>query len=677
MTGLRTLFWPAGLELHAAPDEGLPVVVLLTSSSVRRGDGPNLIEDPRRALGVKVRGQRATYDHGLFTEDYDLRPDGLQLSFTFTSLPEGDGDLVMELTAHGSVTPRADPPGALLRRPDGAGLSIGGVTTFDADGAFETTAIEVVGKTLKLRVTGAFLKGATPPLVVDPLITGLLPNAFGGAAESRFAIGGPFGDITQVWCRDIYTSSGTSSQAFYRHLDADGQTMGFAFSIPTPTQGEEKSPRAAYIASEDYYVVAMNVQGLTNPLVFGYTNQRAFEGGTGTVTSTAQAAAEVFDLGGESTALDNDLVVVWSQRALGTRSIIATEFELGRGVGSRATQLQEKALGAGDIGTYLAISKGNGTAGRHLVVWTQGGDLVAAILDRDLDILDSGRLGPAGVGATNADVDGNGDHWVIAYRKPGGDLACLPVFWDSSAAAAYVGQERVIGPALLPNPSYWGVVVPPPQPIASVAFAGGSYLVSYLDDNDHSNVVSLDPFDCGDCEGSFVTFVRATPRVGIDRVNVPVTTYHADMVRPVKDRALVVADDTDFYFFGIEDGQNANLGGGCGRGGYAAGSCARVGHQGFTLRLRDSRKEAPAVGLLSAPGTAAIPCGVCTLYASLVGGVAVPATVDGQGNVALPLPIPDDPALLGQGLVAQWAIAGGAGCTGTFDLSDAASIVLQ
>ncbi|MEM7201980.1 MAG: hypothetical protein AAF628_17060 [Planctomycetota bacterium] len=625
---------------------------------------------------MAINGNRATYDRGLCAEHYDLREEGLELSFEFPSLPPGEGDLLIDLDILSEFAPTPDPPGVVLCDADGAGLRLGGVTAISATGARTSTDLEVLGQTLRLRVPGEFLDSAVFPLVVDPLITGMLGNPFGGAAESSFTVGGPTGSMLVAWCWRIDARSGPHSVAVYRQLDGSGMGIGDAFSIESRVGWQNKSPRTAYVASIDTVVAATNVQGpgVSAPLHFHYFDQSLTGGGIGEL-GTPTEIVDVFDLGGESTALDDDLVVVRSRRSGSTRTILANELQLDPGA---PTVLQERVLGQADPGSYLAISKGNGQAGRHLTVWTQGGNLMAAVLDRDLEILDTGRLGPAGQRAANAEVDGNGDHWLVAYRKDSGDLACLPVFWDSTTDSAYVGQERVIGPALLPNHRYWGRTSKPPQPIASVAFAGDSYLVSYLDGNDNSILLSIDPFDCRDCEGAFITFARVTPRTGSEeRTNVPVASPHVDLMSPVNDQAVVVGDDTDFRFFRIDDGQNANLGGGCGRGGYAAGSCARVGHQAFTLRLRDSRKDAPAVGLLSAPAGGPVVCGSCTLHASLAGGVALPATVNAQGNVALPLPIPANPALLGQGLIAQWAVAGGAGCTGTFDLSDAASIVLQ
>ncbi|MEM7202682.1 MAG: VCBS repeat-containing protein [Planctomycetota bacterium] len=132
--------------------------------------------------------------------------------------------------------------------------------------------------------------------------------------------------------------------------------------------------------------------------------------------------------------------MVWSQRALGTRTIIATEFELGRGVGSTASQLQEKVLGEGDIGTYLAISKGNGPAGRHLVVWTQVGDLSAAILDdadQDLDLALGDRLHVND--GTGQFQDVTGTQYPLIASSPVSAVAAADVDGDSDPDLVTVG----------------------------------------------------------------------------------------------------------------------------------------------------------------------------------------------------------------------------------------------
>ncbi|MEM7200133.1 MAG: hypothetical protein AAF628_07700 [Planctomycetota bacterium] len=676
--GLRALLWPDGVEIHGLGEAGAAVRVRLALTAVRRGVGPNLFAAGETTPEVRVDHNITSYDRGVCVERYELCAEGLEQSFVFGSRLPGQGDLVIELETTGDVAGVADPPGVVFRdqgfrNQGGAGLRMGGVTAIAADGSRQSSDLELDGTVVRIRVAERFVRDAAFPLVVDPLITSLLPGPWAFPGESDLVTGGPLGDSVIMWAVEITTLRGRYATGRWQTMDASGQIVGFSHPVSAVNSGQYNCPRTAYLAGLDLFVAANNVRSrATNlPITFDAFDSRFTRGGNGFV-GRQNDVVEVFDLGGESTALDDDLVVAWSREGLGTRTILATEMEIVPG--QTATKLKEKVLGTADLDSYVAISKGNGQPGRHMVVWTEGGELMAAILDRQHVILDSGRLGHVG---HNADVDGDGTKWMVAYRNGSGDLACLPVFWDSTEQVAYVGQERVLGGALLPNPSYWSLIFAPPQPIASVVWAGDSYLVSYLDANDNSTVASIDPFDCSDCEGSFVTFARASPRTGFEeRATVPVATPHADLVSPLSDRAIVVADGTSFRFFGIEDGLNTNLGGGCGRGGYTAGSCARVGNAGFTLRLRDSRRSANAVALLGATSGMA-GCGSCQFRVSLLGSVWIPALADPLGNVALPLPIPDNPALLGQALFAQWAVDRGSSCGGSFDLSDATAIVLQ
>ncbi|MEM7205958.1 MAG: hypothetical protein AAF628_37230, partial [Planctomycetota bacterium] len=390
--GLAGLFWPSGVELHGLAWSRPPVRLRLQLAGVRRGNGPNLLSPRFAEPGVSVERDHATYDRGVCAERYSPRDRGLEFSFLFQSPLAGDGDLVLELAAESEVSLVADSPGVLIRRSDGAGLRIGGVTAIAADGARASSEIEVGDGKLRLRVAERFIQTAEFPLLVDPLVTSLLPGAFGGPAESDYAIGGPLGDIVIAASLELYTTQGTFSRGRWAPIDASGQQIGFSFPLWAAVLGHDKSPRVASVAGRGIFAAAINVEGPSaNPLNIHVIDPRVGPSAYPTVIGQRGDVAEIFDLGGESTALDDDLTVVYSRR---TGAVFATEVQVEADMTSR--QLGEIFLGQSDPGSYLAISKGNGQAGRHMVVWTLDGDLMAAILDRDLQVLDRGRLGLAG-----------------------------------------------------------------------------------------------------------------------------------------------------------------------------------------------------------------------------------------------------------------------------------------
>jgi len=80
-----------------------------------------------------------------------------------------------------------------------------------------------------------------------------------------------------------------------------------------------------------------------------------------------------------------------------------------------------------------------------------------------------------------------------------------------------------------------------------------------------------------------------------------------------------------------------------------------LGNAAFAVRLSSARAATVALFLLDGPGSATPLPGGCTLFTGATPLVSVQAT-DGVGQAAQPLPIPNDPGLLGVALRSQWAV---------------------
>ena len=135
------------------------------------------------AQNLLVEGEAAVETHGEWhyeyrfdnlTERYDLRPEGVEQSFVIHRRPLGQGDLVIRgaLDTELHAEPRASMVGAIVFR-DGNGTPIieyGAALAIDAEGRKQPMETAFEGSQVTLRLDAAWLKTASFPLTVDPLL---------------------------------------------------------------------------------------------------------------------------------------------------------------------------------------------------------------------------------------------------------------------------------------------------------------------------------------------------------------------------------------------------------------------------------------------------------------------------------------------------------------------------
>jgi hypothetical protein len=298
----------------------------------------------------------------------------------------------------------------------------------------------------------------------------------------------------------------------------------------------------------------------------------------------------------------------------------------------------------------LWIAKSGGTTGRTLIVWDLAGDIHGAVVDRDINILDQGpiRVSPELKG--NVKVDGDGRQWLVTYLTPTGTKG-VPVFWDEANNSAWVGAETFIDPAFTPD---------------DIAWMGESYFIPMDVGGPHvDRGISVDPFTCQPCEGSFpLTGTRR--RIASQRSGDP---SGGDLAFIVNTFAIVER-------FRADDGIVTDLGGGCGQGGWSAATCARVGNSGFTLRVREARRNVPAFLALGGQQLN-FPCGPCTLIPNPLFVIATGFTDPLFGNAELSVPLPNDPDLIGGTFLAQWLTATPNTCWLGLEFSNTLQVQLQ
>ena len=306
-----------------------------------------------------------------------------------------------------------------------------------------------------------------------------------------------------------------------------------------------------------------------------------------------------------------------------------------------------------------------GAAGHYLIVWHQGSgaatEIRGAVIDANLSVLQSSfSIAPAGNWRHDAFVDGDGDRWVVSFEKGvlNNQLACRTVTWNETMGAAVVGPEVTV------------LTTPNRVDLDGVAWGGDSYVLAYRRVFGSQNSVplynafigSIDPFSCLDCEGE----ILVEPQVATtSHESVAFATEHSGspgggthglaVWQTVGNPGIwwLTGRWTYASRFRALDGIVNDLGGGCGQGGQALGSCAIAGNPAFDHRLQNATPNVPALLLLGSR-TLGFPCGPCSLVADPTTAYPVASVTDSYGSAEIRTPIPPSAALIGASLVDQW-----------------------
>ncbi len=621
------------------------------------------------------------YDRNLCEETYELRHEGVKQSFVFNRLPEGSGDLVIRMRAAANAPGTPEPDGIRFGGVTGPFLRIGGVLAYDARGDDVPSTIEFDQEGFVIRVDDSALTEPLLPLVVDPLISGpvgtpVSPGYFGQTFD--IAANAPSQRYCIAWneCTNFY-SSGPSLISWARYFDPiTASFSGFQLRLGNGGGTRDLLPQIAHVSGSGYFVT-VSPMGLMLPMTPYYwasVNGSVLKGdsGTGEIRPGFWPApgdlVEVVDIGGTTDGAGNAATVAYTVITDPALPVARVDQFLVDAAGA-ATYARTVTLGSVDLGAGISISKSDGIGQRHLVAWRYQGQLQCAVVDRSMQLLYRGPVGPGGTTGSRIEVAGDGRHWLLTYLSPTGELVFRSAQWTSTAQTLRFGREHVLGTVTPPQPDAClrGALE---TPVASVAFMDGSFLIGYLDGGDNAQLVSVDPFNCAPCEGPFLVQSHS-PRTA--RTPTAVGRLPAS---GGSEQALVVANERTIRLFRSDDGVVEQVGGGCGRGGWATAACVRNGNNGFALRLRDGRPQRVVAALVAAQ-SAAFACGPCVVHVDTSTAVASPATTDSDGNALLPLAIPPNPVLVGQSLYLQWAVTGGAACASGLDLSTAIKITIQ
>ena len=424
----------------------------LSLESVQRGEAA-----PQAVAAGKIRakGLRLEVVRDLCVERYDVRAEHVKQSFVFDKLPTGEGDLVLRLALDSKLEARASTSGGIeLCSGDDALIKIGVVVGYDAAGRrCEGSLCEKSG-VIEMRLPEDFVSTAKLPLTVDPPIgTNIF---FAGSADRRprVAFDATYRVYLVVWER----ASSTRTQVFAQRFDTSGRKR-FNGVVLSTSGGR---PRVANLNLRNAFVVVWTTGSSLVARSVGAGNTALSRANT--LTSDVRVS---FDVAGESTTRDDDVLLVWRNRA--NRAILAAQVQVSATGVFRV--FAPKTLFSSSSSVFEpVISRSGGPEGRFLIAWRFGSSAIrGAVVDRNLNVLD-GAVSISSSATVPEAIAGDGRTWLVTYTR-GSDIFARSVqFHVSAPGLTSVGPEQVV--EAQPNDTERG---------SSATFVGGSVLVPYLD----------------------------------------------------------------------------------------------------------------------------------------------------------------------------------------------------
>ena len=174
-----------------------------------------------RAASARRDGDRVSIDRGAFVEGYELRPESVEQTFVFSSLPR-TGDLLVHIPVASELEGFTTAEGLEFRGGLGR-VTYGRATAIDGAGRRATAATELEGGAITIRVDAGFLATATMPLTIDPLVSTF--NIDASAGDDYWA-DTAYDAANHVWLV-VYEEwfSSTDRDALYGYLNDAGPVI--------------------------------------------------------------------------------------------------------------------------------------------------------------------------------------------------------------------------------------------------------------------------------------------------------------------------------------------------------------------------------------------------------------------------------------------------------------------
>lgn len=652
------------------------------------GYGRGVAEIAPGAAKLEADGTTALYRREGFVESYEMRQDGMKQSFTFHSLPAGNGDLVVSMNLDTDLGAQVAGNGMQFLHGD-MGITMGEVVGIDANGNRTTGSMVYEGGSLEMRLPASFVSNAALPLVLDPLV------------GTEFAVATVFDDsdldVAYDETNNLYCVtwrrrfSATSYGLRGARVTDTGSSLG-VFGIATVAGFS--TPRVCNVATENCFLAVYSFNSNILGRALQLTPTSVSIGLEGVILDTADSLGSP-DVGGESAA-DDEGICVWANFTTG--EIAAKQVNVNGFVTPPTITPFSAVVVVGDsIATYSnsapRISNSGGSTGNHCIVWMRQfttapeTTIRAAIVNRNLGVLEDFIAlsnSPDGDSDLPA-VDGDGLNWIVAWENEAtvgsGDnnVQARPVGLNPLAVAP--NQGFILGPTVDVESG-----VNDDERAVNVTWMGDSVLVCYEDETLTSSdydifVQPVDLFTGVDCDPrSLVASAGGDqgPVRAASKATGGGTADDALIVWSLRD--LTTGDNEGLARrYRADDGINVNLGGGCGAEGSNYADCAIAGNNLFRARLRGSIASSMSFWVVS-PSRFDFACGACTLIPDPWTGFTVAATTDARGDTSIGVAIPSGTALVGATFIHQWVTLqpGTPACT-TFgaDLSDALETEIQ
>lgn len=402
--------------------------VTLRPVEVRRGEAQVLAA---ASVLPTQEHHTAIYTHASgVVERYEVRPEGMELSWRFAARPAGQGDLVVRYAIDSTLgTPKQVGASLEFEGPYG-GVRVGGVLGIAADGRRVEGGLHWRNDGLELSLPAAFVDSATYPLVLDPLVGAIIPVAF-GITYSEFDADVAHTEYAYwlvVWRRIL---SATSHVVRGQRIDENGALLGSLVFFGSA--GVASAPRLSSLRDPGdlFGVVWTQTSGGTHSvqlqmlLAFPSTQTPTNLTTVASTTSAPYPSAVVGgDLDGLGTGTTGAFVIVWEDDATATIRRRSATLAAGVVQMSSASVLWSDSTLAGFV-EQPAISRHAIGEGRLLVVARRRAGIASAsaIIGQFLDA-NGAALGTTGTIATSAvddlfkpAVDGHGDRWIVAWEK--------------------------------------------------------------------------------------------------------------------------------------------------------------------------------------------------------------------------------------------------------------------
>lgn len=657
------------------------------TAEVRRGE----TTWPMPAVAPLLVEQRYEYHRGAVVERCHVLTDALAQDFTFSSLPPGNGDLVVRgnIGTMLSISQAGD-DALQLRAPGIASFTLDTVTGIDARGERCRGSLRQVdgGRAIEFVLPAAFVASAALPLVLDPTWGAQITIETSTAADRHPRVATNSAGFTfhlVVW---EHVSSATD-------LDIYGQYIDFNWAL----RGQ-KMFLAATAANEHDVTVA---SGPNEQFVFAYQQgtavvARHIQNGVLGPLFTVAAAGSSPDLGAHLATANYRVACVWQAGQSIQHSILAVNS----GVLSLASGPHVLLTGSATSPyTHPAISRTSGIGcdgacspsiaeqqSRWAIVaqrdWSTDSDLHLRVIDINGLVVGGYAIDTSLEDHDFAAIDGNGRDWLVAWQRRVGserDVVArqftLPI--GSTTVSAPSATPTVISGAA-------GLI----EVLPSVTCLGTSCMIGYFKEvtvgQFQPRMTSRSLIGCEVCAGDAplpgaltTAFATSPPRASSRRhltSSDNTALVVCEFANPAHaNNGQILGFQTDFL-----DGRVTRNAGNCGtQSGTLSTNCAVALPGALRVHLRDAQPNANAWLVLS-PSTLGLYCGSCRLLPDPFAGVIVAATTDAIGAATVTLPPVGAGALWSRQLHAQWLIANptNPGCsTLGVDLSSAKTILPQ